>query len=83
MNFEDKFTKLQERVKSVTEVLRGLRSENDELHRENEALKRELGSLRGECHKLKLQAADRTELVTSKLSGVLQRLDELERSEGQ
>ena len=89
MTLEEKFNRLASRVAELTETLQELRRENevlqqdtDQLRRENDGLKQELTSLRGECHKLKLEAADRTALVTSKLSGVLQRLEELERLEG-
>ncbi len=89
MTLEEKFNRLASMVGDLTETLQQLRQENqvlqqetEQLHRENDGLKQELTSLRGECHKLKLEAADRTALVTSKLSGVLQRLEELERLEG-
>ncbi|HOD65817.1 MAG TPA: hypothetical protein PK186_01010 [candidate division Zixibacteria bacterium] len=83
MNLEEKFQKLLEQVGGLTRQSQTLRKENSDLSRENDSLKRELAGLRAECHRLKLQAADRADLVTSKLSSVLQRLDELERTEGQ
>ena len=81
MTVEEKFQRLNSRIEQLTAALRELQGENQSLREESKQLRSELGSLREQCHKLKLDQADRSALVTTKLTTVLQRLDELERLE--
>jgi uncharacterized coiled-coil DUF342 family protein len=85
MTVEEKFELLASRIDELTENLRRLRGENQSLKQQREGLqgeieelRSELGTMREQYHRMKLDQADRSALVTSKLTTVLQRLDELE-----
>ena len=82
MNLNDKLQLLTDRIDRMIAHIRQLEGENTSLRGENEQLRHELTDVRAECHRLKLDQADRAQIVTSRLATVLERLDELEQVEG-
>jgi len=82
MTVSEKVKKLAARVERLIDYTRQLEQDNAALRAEKEQLSQELTTLRAECHRMKLDAADQSRQVTEKLTGVLQRLDELEQLEG-
>ncbi len=82
MTIQEKVKLLAARVERLINYARQLEQDNQTLTHEKKQLSEELTALRNECHRMKLEAADRTQLVTEKLTGVLARLDELEQLEG-
>lgn len=96
MNVDDNLNRLSEKIDQVLGYIKRLEEENaalksqrdsttaeqSSLQESNERLQEELEQVRQECHRLKLEEADRAEAITTKLSGVLARLDELEQAEG-
>lgn len=82
MTVSEKVKLLAARIERLIDYTRQLEHDNKALMAEKEQLGQELTTLRSECHRLKLDSADRTRQVTEKLTGVLQRLDELEQLEG-
>jgi len=75
---QGKLELLAERVEKVLGLLDRVKHDNLSLKQENERLKAELVGLRKECRELKLESADRSQAVKSKLMSVLDRLEELE-----
>ncbi len=75
---QGKLELLAERVEKVLGLLDRVKHENLSLKQENERFKAELVGLRKECRELKLENADRSQAVKSKLMSVLDRLEELE-----
>jgi len=82
MTVSEKVKLLAARVERLIVYTRQLEQDNQALKADKKLLSDELTGLRAECNRMKLESADRTQLVTEKLTGVLQRLEELEQLEG-
>ncbi|MBD3333737.1 cell division protein ZapB [candidate division GN15 bacterium] len=74
----DKLEQLTHKIETVCSLVESLRKENSELKEANERYRTELESLKKEHEELQLKNADQSEAVRSRLSTVLNRLDELE-----
>ncbi len=75
---EDKLEQLTKKIETVCSLVEMLRKENAELKETNEQQRTELEQLRKQHEELQLKSADQSEAVRSRLSTVLNRLDELE-----
>ena len=76
---EDKLTLLAEKVEKLVSLVETLKLENSQLKQDKADLTTEVDHLKKEQEQLKLAESDRSEKVQSKLSGILNKLDELER----
>lgn len=74
----DKLEQLTQKIETVCSLVESLRKENSELKETNERYRTELESLKKDHEELQLKTADQSEAVRSRLSTVLNRLDELE-----
>ena len=77
----DKFELLEEKIGKVVQVVDLLRSENVSLQQENSSLQKQLTRLGQELHQLKLTQNDQADAVKTKLSTLLNRIEELENIE--
>ena len=75
---EDKLEQLTQKIETVCSLVEMLRKENAELKETNEQQRTELEQLKKQHEELQLKSADQSEAVRSRLSTVLNRLDELE-----
>ena len=75
---ESKLQLLAKKVEKVIDPLDRLKRENATLKSENAGLKTELAGIQKEYNELKLGTADRSDSVKTKLTSVLNRLEELE-----
>ena len=75
---DDKLDLIGERVDRLVARLRELEGENEQLRQTNRDLTSEVARLRKDCQALRVESADRSEAVRSRLGGVLDRLDQLE-----
>ena len=74
----NKIDLLANKVEEVVKHLEALNEENKSLKKDNRALTRELSKLRKEYEGFKLNSVDRKDTVRTKLTGILDRLDQLQ-----
>ena len=75
---EEKIKQLASQVDKLVAWLEQVRKENEQFRSENTELKQEIQQLRNEVFSLKQDKADRSQVVKTKLTSILDRLDELE-----
>jgi regulator of replication initiation timing len=75
----DKISELEDRVAQVLKLVEQLRKENGNLKRQNKEAASELTELRRRYHELSVDAKDKAATVRSRLTSVLNRIEELER----
>ena len=75
---QEKLQAVIARLNDVLDYVEQLQKENASLRDESTSLQKQLQSMRGDLDRLKLENADRAEVIKSRLGGVLARLDELE-----
>ncbi len=78
MNTEEKIKQLASQVDKLVAWLEQVRNENEQFRAENAELKTEIRQLRDEVFTLKQGKAERSQIVKTKLTSILDRLDELE-----
>jgi len=78
----DKLDLIGQKVDALASRLSDLEGENARLRQTNSDLSSELARLKKDYHALRIENADRSDAVKSKLSGVLLRLAELEGAAG-
>lgn len=78
MTMNDKLTQIENRVEQVLSLVEELRVDNRKLREQNESLKAEMAELRREFDTLQLTHNDQTGAVRSRLTSVLNRIEELE-----
>jgi len=78
MNSVEKLQQLSLKVERLIKWLEQLRQDNKNLQAENAELKNELSKLRDDVFALKQTRADQSQIVKTRLSGILDRLEELE-----
>jgi len=74
----DKLELLAQKVDQVIDRLESVTEENKNLKKANRELTRELARLRKEYDGLKVSLADKSDTVKTKLTGILDRLDQLQ-----
>ena len=74
----EKLSLIAEKVTKLIELLDTVKERNSVLETENAALKKEVKKLQNELFSIKSHDVDNSQLVRSKLTGILERLDELE-----
>lgn len=76
---EDKLTLLAEKVEKLVSLVETLKLENTQLKEDKATLSADNDHMKKEMEQMKLAESDRSEKAKSKLSGILNKLDELER----
>jgi predicted nuclease with TOPRIM domain len=79
----DKLDLIGQKVEALASRLSDVEGENARLRQTNSDLSEELARLKKDYQALRVENADRTDAVKTKLSGVLNRLAELEGAVGQ
>lgn len=76
----ERLDQLMNKVDEVLLRLEKLKAEKLELEQENRDLRQQVSQLQHECDALKLKRNDQVSLVRSKLSSMLNRVEELEKA---
>jgi len=75
---DNKILEVAKKVERLLADLNKYRQENEDLLTDNKRLRSELAAAGKEFHALKLDTADHSETVRTKLAGILAKLSELE-----
>ena len=75
---DDKVVHLIDKMNKAVDYIEELMQENTALKAENSQIRSELNNLKNETKKINLLSSDQSQVVKTKLAGVLERLDELE-----
>ena len=75
---KDKLELLSDKVEKVCQLVEILQDENHTLKEYNTILEQDLSKFRKENEELKIKLADQSDSVKTKLTGVLNRLEQLE-----
>ena len=74
----DKLKALEDKINQILERMEQIRKQNQELQDDNISLKADLVKARRALEALQLLENDRSEIIRTKLTSVLGRIDELE-----
>ncbi|MFQ5452769.1 MAG: hypothetical protein ACE5D6_01105 [Candidatus Zixiibacteriota bacterium] len=75
---EEKLNLLSQKIDQFISSLNNLKEENLLLKKENKSLKSEIGKFKKEYNNIKLNSSDKSDEIKTKLSGILNRLEQLE-----